>query len=424
MNINSNLNSEFEESERQLFIERSHFLLLYIGWPMILIFSVCDYFIDRKLFTTFLIVRPICALIIILMGLCTKLNIVKHKYVTAPVIISTFAASFLINYGTILLGTNGLAFYQGIVLLIVTIIFFFPWPKKELVLALLIVYLPYPIYLYFSKSISDVSQFIVSLMENGGFVFLSYLISKESKNLRQQVFIRQKRIQKINDEMIEQSALNKRLYEIARQAAHDIRSPLSALNLAIESLPEPHIENKNIVKNVSTRINKIAQDLLYDSANASDTIFDAKTAILNLIKETQLSVLGKMTIHINFDFNYSGLVSLDITETDFVRIVSNLINNSIESFVNGNGQIKINLQVNDDLKLSIEDNGPGIPPNVINKIGIPGNTEGKTQGCGLGLLYCKSVIDSVSGSFVIDSNKDGTKIKITLNLNPTHDLRK
>ena len=83
----------------------------------------------------------------------------------------------------------------------------------------------------------------------------------EIEFLNQAIKTYQKNIKRSQDELVEQSKLST-LVSIASQVAHDIRSPLTALNIVIETLNKLPEDKRIIVRSATQRINDIANDLL------------------------------------------------------------------------------------------------------------------------------------------------------------------
>lgn len=98
---------------------------------------------------------------------------------------------------------------------------------------------------------------------------------------------------------------------------------------------------------------------------------------------------------------------------------SNAINNSAEAFGDNQGLIEVILNSNKDkISLTVSDDGKGIPPHILAKLGQKGVTHGKegTQsGSGLGVYHAKKTIESFGGNYEIQSPvAQGTSVIITL----------
>lgn len=101
---------------------------------------------------------------------------------------------------------------------------------------------------------------------------------------------------------------------------------------------------------------------------------------------------------------------------EFKRVFSNIVNNAVESLPNHQGRVKIKLQRESGFSvLSVEDNGRGIPSEILPKLGSRGATFNKEGGTGLGLSHAKSTVESWGGSLEIHSTMGiGTTVKVFL----------
>jgi anti-sigma regulatory factor (Ser/Thr protein kinase) len=109
-----------------------------------------------------------------------------------------------------------------------------------------------------------------------------------------------------------------------------------------------------------------------------------------------------------------------VNATELKRVLSNLINNSIEAFPDGKGRVTVGIRgYKDVVQIIISDNGKGIPASVLAKLGERGVSHGKessgTSGSGLGVYHAKSTVEKYGGKFEIQSREgQGTMIQIQL----------
>jgi signal transduction histidine kinase len=106
------------------------------------------------------------------------------------------------------------------------------------------------------------------------------------------------------------------------------------------------------------------------------------------------------------------------------QVLLNLITNARDALRDrSDGQIYLGLTaVEGHARLTIADNGPGIPPDVLDKIFQPFITT-KKKGNGLGMSICYGIIESHKGRISIDSGSDrGTTIMIDLPLTIDYDM--
>ena len=218
---------------------------------------------------------------------------------------------------------------------------------------------------------------------------------------------------------------------VAKQVSHDIRSPLSALNMVLGQLKEVPEHQRLIIRNSVNRINDIANTLLQKSKEVGpksehqsqdDSVklnIELLPALIDtLISEKRIQFRDKIGIEIEADLQNSYGAFANINATEMKRVLSNLINNAIEAFVNESGRVVVAIcnQV-DSVVLTVKDNGKGIPKHILAKLGEMGVTHGKegTQsGSGLGVYHAKKTVESFGGKFEISSIEgSGTTFTMT-----------
>lgn len=233
---------------------------------------------------------------------------------------------------------------------------------------------------------------------------------------------------------------------ITQQVAHDIRSPLTALQIVTGTLGEIDQEKRSIIESATNRINSIANDLLVKGKEieSGETVqrvekspegYNLKLVYLPLMLETlftekriQFQKNTNIQLGLNLIESYESFALVNVS--DLGRAISNLINNSVEAVEEKKGVVIVSAKTffDNDLKkieISIKDNGKGIPNVVLKRLGQRGVTYGKSKsldksGSGLGVHYAKKIIDKHNGNFQIDSTLGvGTNIKMTLNLQDT-----
>jgi signal transduction histidine kinase len=222
--------------------------------------------------------------------------------------------------------------------------------------------------------------------------------------------------------------------QLSVQIAHDIRAPLSFLNALLNDRNMP-TDGRDGIRLVSERLTGIVNHLLAENRNLNQTNpqpFSAQFIPSNEpITQTQISsILKNMTQEKHHVIQNSEKITLtleisattskaecNIQPTEFNRIISNLLDNSIES-IQSNGQIQIKQTTSKThISILIQDNGSGIPESVLAKLGQPGFSFGKKNGNGLGIFHAKNTIESWGGTLQIHSKENqGTTVEITLPL--------
>jgi hypothetical protein len=114
----------------------------------------------------------------------------------------------------------------------------------------------------------------------------------------------------------------------------------------------------------------------------------------------------------NFDPNY---LSIKTESGSFKRMISNLINNAVESLEKGKGQIHLELkETNKQVMISVKDNGIGMSAETVQKIlrNVLIKTT-KEKGSGIGLTQIRDTLKRNNGEMTIDSKiGEGTTINL------------
>lgn len=218
---------------------------------------------------------------------------------------------------------------------------------------------------------------------------------------------------------------------MAAQVAHDIRSPLAALNMIVHDLCFISIEKRSILEGAILQIKNIAKDLLGKKANSPSSKKQTTQLLLELLenlvmeKKTQYNLdKNNVEIILKTDSSSYGLF-VTINSVELKRIISNIINNGIESLYHEpsmsdpggfqKGKVEISLfGIETNAVITIKDNGKGIPSHVLKKLMLEEITYGKKNGSGLGLFGAGKVLESWGSHLKIDSEiGKGTCVSIT-----------
>lgn len=214
----------------------------------------------------------------------------------------------------------------------------------------------------------------------------------------------------------------------AKQVAHDIRSPLTSLQFLLGHLTGLPEKQRTLMRASIQRMTDIA-NTLYDKSQKEVTEAKAQeyletvmisALIDSVLSEKRIQIQSSANIHVRLDARHAYGTFVSINSVEFKRVLSNLLNNCLESFDQEPHSILVRID-NDDscVKISIMDDGKGIPPEVLEKIGQKGFSYGKEQlevsGTGLGLYHAKKTVASYNGRLEIDSQlAKGTTVTITL----------
>ena len=218
---------------------------------------------------------------------------------------------------------------------------------------------------------------------------------------------------------------------LARKLAHEIKNPLTPIQLTIDRLNNKYFEKlekkekedftKSLkvigkqIKQIENLVNEFSDFARMPKPILKDN--DLSLIILDNIK--LLSELDKDII-INFNGRYNKVI-LNSDNEQLSRVFFNLIKNSIESIqekihINANFKGKIDIVIddnNDYINFVIVDNGLGFGTlsNNIKDILNPYFTT-KEKGTGLGLAIVNKIINDHNGSISFNPLAEGAKIKI------------
>lgn len=208
---------------------------------------------------------------------------------------------------------------------------------------------------------------------------------------------------------------------IAKQVAHDIRSPLAALDMGLKDVSGLRGDQRVILRHAISRIRDIANDLLKRSDSelvASGVGAQLLLPIIeSIVSEKRLQFRDSKGFALDTEFDQGSALSCAVVDPkELKRIISNLVNNSKEAFAE---KVTIKLtQTNDFVIIELADDGQGILSEVLQRIGREQVSYGKSgaeSGAGLGLLHARSSIERWGGRFKIESEvKKGTTIALSL----------
>jgi two-component system nitrogen regulation sensor histidine kinase NtrY len=214
--------------------------------------------------------------------------------------------------------------------------------------------------------------------------------------------------------------------EMARQVAHEIKNPLTPMKLSIQHLQRAIDSGSPNVKELSERMaSTLIEQIDQLSKIAADfsqfaNIGNIKPEVVNVEKVLQsliglYSSDGNLSLHFTKETANSNIYA---DKTHINRLFTNLIKNAIEA---SNQSTLVNIyitlkNINNEVLVSIQDNGTGIPVEMQQKIFSPNFTT-KTSGTGLGLAICKAIVEKANGTIWFETEEDkGTTFFVQLPL--------
>ena len=200
--------------------------------------------------------------------------------------------------------------------------------------------------------------------------------------------------------------------EVARRLAHEIKNPLTPIQLSAERLQIKYLPL--VPEDQTEQLNKLTNTIIQQVDAMKDMVNDfsdyAKSPSLKLepISLTAFihEVIGLYQSHPKHKITLSAPVELTVTidSNRFRQVLHNLLKNAIEASEEAKLPVIIDIsyrQVTDKaknwLELTIRDSGPGIPDAMMTTLFEPYATN-KVRGTGLGLAIVKKIIDEHQGA--------------------------
>jgi C4-dicarboxylate-specific signal transduction histidine kinase len=217
--------------------------------------------------------------------------------------------------------------------------------------------------------------------------------------------------------------------EMMDAMAHQMKQPLNAISLKNSLLEILNSNNQltsktieETTKEIDTQIHHISRTIdefrnflrpnkRKENINVFETIESVISLTNDRIKNNSLQI-NNLT-----DKN----LSIHVIKNEFIHILINLINNSIDAFIEKNipqnsRVISFSSEIKDtNIIINVLDNAGGIPQSVITKIFEPNfTTKDESKGTGIGLYMCKLIIEKLNGKIEVSNKDDGVLFNIII----------
>ncbi|MFC1960975.1 GAF domain-containing protein, partial [Chloroflexota bacterium] len=223
--------------------------------------------------------------------------------------------------------------------------------------------------------------------------------------------------------------------ELTNTIIHDLRSPLASIKSGLHMLPEMLKEPEGLAQSLKivTTAEQSTDDLLNLVAGLLDVarLESGRVPLkqyptefsfpLTEAMQTLLVLAQEQNVELCFDVTTS-LPPVNIDSEKIRRVLINLIDNALHYTPPG-GRVLIMAEAipGDLLLVTVDDSGPGIPPDKRDEIfdrfttGITNQVETKHKGLGLGLTFCKLAVEAHGGTiWVEDGLNGGAAFRFTL----------
>jgi two-component system sensor histidine kinase ChvG len=217
------------------------------------------------------------------------------------------------------------------------------------------------------------------------------------------------------------SALYNRIEAIERFAAdvaHELKNPLTSLRSAVETLPlaktdESRARLLEVIKHDVKRLDRLITDI--SAASRLDAEMQRQDALPVDLKTLLTTIIGvsnerrddDVTITLNFDGVGPGTFTVLGHDSRLGQVIDNLVDNA-RSFSPAGGTVRVTCRrLRDEVEIVVDDDGPGVAPDAIDKVFDRFYTDrpdhGFGQHSGLGLAICKQIVEAHDGRIWVEN---------------------
>ena len=201
---------------------------------------------------------------------------------------------------------------------------------------------------------------------------------------------------------------------------HDLKTPMTVVSWYADMMAELENEKErlsytDLIKRQLDFMNGMTREVLA-FARGETHLLIRKVYTSRFLEEVTTHLeheLAGKEIDIQINNEFKGIGYFD--EQKMMRVAHNLARNAAQAMHDG-GLFRISTKETDTcLVFEFEDNGPGIPAELQNRVFDPFTTAGKKDGTGLGLAIVKKIVDEHQGKIMLKSSPEqGTCFQISL----------
>lgn len=226
------------------------------------------------------------------------------------------------------------------------------------------------------------------------------------------------------EERMHETARLASIGEVAAGVAHEINNPLTSVlgysEMVLQSgIPDEYRKDIQTISDEAQRAAKIVQNLLFFARKSgTEKQYIDLNSIVNRALEMKTYDFKASNISVNSQLSPKILKTM-VDEHQLVQVLLNILTNAEQAIHEAGraGHIDVRTRELDDrVEITIKDDGPGMPPEVLSKIFEPFFTTKEVgRGTGLGLSISYGIVKQHGGDvWVGSSGAEGTKFHITL----------
>lgn len=216
--------------------------------------------------------------------------------------------------------------------------------------------------------------------------------------------------------------------ELAAGVAHEMNNPLTAVLMNAEILVSEFHENPakmkeeelldllELILEGGKRFKTIVSNLLRFSRQSP---FELEISSMEKLIRQTLDLIGTILRHQRISIELEICENLPLiycNPNQIQQVFTNIIMNSAQAMDDG-GKLKISINSTDDwIIIGFQDQGPGIPPDLMERVFEPFfTTKGVGKGTGLGLYIAYGIVEQHQGRILIHPRPEqGTEIEVHL----------
>jgi signal transduction histidine kinase len=188
------------------------------------------------------------------------------------------------------------------------------------------------------------------------------------------------------------------LGELSAALAHEIRNPIGVISTAAALLQKPDADQADLIRMIreeSARVNGLVQDFLQLSRHRQPD-FKIIDPAQPLLQALDMTLAGRSDIQVQRRMQH-GTARIKADPGLLLQAWSNILVNAQQAMGEGKAQLYLaSERIDGQVLLSVEDSGPGIPPQVLPRMFEPFYTT-KNHGTGLGLSIAHTLVEANGG---------------------------
>lgn len=231
------------------------------------------------------------------------------------------------------------------------------------------------------------------------------------------------RLQAVQQELVQANRLAI-LGQVAAGVAHEINQPVATIRAYADNArtfldrgqQETAVENLESIAALTERVGTITDELR--SFARKGRFVAEPTAVREVIEGARLLLRSRFAGRMDaivIDLPENGLSVLG-NRIRLEQVLINLLQNALEALGDrADAEIRVRCEIgpSDTVWLVVADNGPGIPPDILEDLFTPFNTS-KDEGLGLGLAISKEIVVDYGGDIGVKTSPEGTVFTVRL----------